>query len=491
MTLTALRDDALRSTDDGFALRLGLPWIRSLPVASLADLAVSIDGDPVEGLTVEFNGRRVAPDALQDESAWWFLQDRLEIRGEPALTPGAHDVAVSFRLVIPYLQTGPDGPLALPFHIARSLTLDAAASVADEPRPAVERPSTSSAAPREPRDEALSVGWTLAASAFNWTPDVIRAERTAPDIAVGIVADGVAPVIELEPGQLWRSFPATTDAEVDALHAGLDAVGGSVSIVGASLDDWISPTQRRTEAERLDFLLPQLRAAHRVGAAGVRLPIGQAGESLLKQLLPVLHDLDLVLFEEIQGQQTPDSPAARTAIETIAGIDDQHVRLLVDISMLMPSLPPSYLDLLRAGGVPETLLQRLATDWRNPATNGAVIDVLRSGSVPPQVHTPFMNLLVRFGRSDAADLRGILPLVGAFHLKFWDLDDTDGRVSQPIRDLGAELAGTDFTGTLCSEWGGHEWLDDDAALTTRAHLALARAALSTGARLAASSGPRR
>ncbi len=52
MTLTALRDDALRSTDDGFALRLGLPWIRSLPVASLADLPSSIDGDPVEGLTV-------------------------------------------------------------------------------------------------------------------------------------------------------------------------------------------------------------------------------------------------------------------------------------------------------------------------------------------------------------------------------------------------------------------------------------------------------
>ena len=92
-----------------------------------------------------------------------------------------------------------------------------------------------------------------------------------------------------------------------------------------------------------------------------------------------------------------------------------------------------------------------------------------------------MNLLVRFGRSDAADLRGILPLVGAFHLKFWDLDDTDGRVSQPIRDLGAELAGTDFTGTLCSEWGGHEWLDDDPADMTRAHLALARAALSAGA----------
>jgi hypothetical protein len=334
----------------------------------------------------------------------------------------------------------------------------------------------------------VPAAWRLAASAFNWTPAVLRAARPAADIAVGIVTAGVASLIEVEPGQLWRSYPAPADAEVDALHDGLAGAGGAVSIVGASLDDWISPTRRRTEAERLAFLLPQLRAAHRVGAEGVRLPIGQAGEPLLRKLLPVLHELDLVLYEEIQGQQTPQSPTASGAIETIANIADPHVRLLVDISMLMPALPPSYLELLRTGGVQEALLDRLATHWRDPATNGAVIDALRSGSVPPQVHTAFMNLLVRFGRSHAADLRDVLPLVGAFHLKFWDLDDTDGRVSQPIRDLGAELAGTDFAGTLCSEWGGHEWLDDDPATITRQHLELAREALSAGARVPAAAG---
>ena len=79
-----------------------------------------------------------------------------------------------------------------------------------------------------------------------------------------------------------------------------------------------------------------------------------------------------------------------------------------------------------------------------------------------------------------------LPLVGAFHLKFWDLDDTDGRVSAPIRDLGALLAPSAFTGTLCSEWGGHEWLvEADAADMTRRHLALARRALADGAAAAA------
>jgi hypothetical protein len=327
----------------------------------------------------------------------------------------------------------------------------------------------------------LPPGWTLSASAFNWTPEVIRAERAATDIAVGIVADRIAPVIEVELGQLWRSFPVPTDAEAEALREALAARGGRVSIVGASIDDWAPGARRRSDEERLAFLLPQLRAARRLGADGVRLPIGQAGPELLHRLLPHLHELELVLFEEAQGPQSPAEPAHAAAYDAIATLDDPRVRLLIDISMLMPALPTSYLERLAAGGVAGELVRALTVSWRDQRTRDAVVGLLRSGAVPPQVHTLYMNLLVRFGRSEAADLREILPLVGAFHLKFWDLDDGGGKVSQPIRDLGAELAQQGFTGTFTSEWGGHEWLDDDPAEMTRAHLELARAALADAA----------
>ena len=128
MTLTALRDDALSTAEDGFAVRLGLPWIRSLPVASLTEIELTIDGRRVDPLAIELGDREVEPAALAHERGWWFLQDRIVLRGMRALDAGAHDVAVSFRLVVPYLQAGPDGPLALPFRIERSLVPDAAAS---------------------------------------------------------------------------------------------------------------------------------------------------------------------------------------------------------------------------------------------------------------------------------------------------------------------------------------------------------------------------
>ena len=322
--------------------------------------------------------------------------------------------------------------------------------------------------------------WTLCASSFNWTPEIIAARRMARDIVTGI-ADSVVKTIELEPGLLWRSFPAPQDAEVDDLRDSLAAQGGRVSIVGASLDDFTSPTGRRSLQERLDFLAPQLHAARRVGASGFRLPIGQAGPELLALIRPLLHELDLVLYEEIQGQQSPRNPAIAPALDAIAGLADDHVRVLVDISMLMPALPATYLEELRRGGVSPELLVRLEKDWRDPATLTAVAAMLRSGKVPRRVHTLFMNLLIRFGRSEAGDLQGILPLVGAFHLKFWDLEDDGGRVSQPLRDLGGLLGRNGFTGTLTSEWGGHEWLQDDPTEMTRRHLVLSETALAEGA----------
>jgi hypothetical protein len=324
---------------------------------------------------------------------------------------------------------------------------------------------------------ALPAGWTLSASAFNWTPQVIEAEKTAAALAVGVVTGGVADVIEIEAGQVWRSYPTPSDAEVDALHDSLIQAGGSVSIVGASLDEWAPDGHRRDDDERLAFLLPQLRAAARVGAQGVRLPIGQAGPGLLRRLQPTLHDLEITLFEEAQGSQTPVAAAA--AAETIADLADPRIRLLVDISMLMPALPVSYLALMEQSGLPDDLLARLRDDWAEPATHAAVLEAMPQGSRVPH----YMDMVMRFGRSRASELHDWLPLIGAFHLKFWDLDDTDGRVSGPILELGAELAGTDFAGTLCSEWGGHAWLDEDAATITTRHLALAGAALAEGSAL--------
>ena len=124
---TALRRDALTSTPHGFELRVGLPWIRSMPLASVLGLSVAVDGvDVAPGELHAVVGSRSLPaGALEEEGGWWFVQDRLVLSAPRMLAPGSHAVSVEFRLLVPYLQAGPDAPLILPFRLEAQLELDA------------------------------------------------------------------------------------------------------------------------------------------------------------------------------------------------------------------------------------------------------------------------------------------------------------------------------------------------------------------------------
>lgn len=128
MLQTALREDALTATPEGFELRVGLPWIRSLPLSSVLDLEVEIDGVRVSPgeLAVVLGPREVPAGELQAESGWWFVQDRLVLACTRRLSGGTHVIAVGFQLLVPYLQGRPGSPLVLPFHLDARLELDAA-----------------------------------------------------------------------------------------------------------------------------------------------------------------------------------------------------------------------------------------------------------------------------------------------------------------------------------------------------------------------------
>ncbi|MGN7947119.1 C-glycoside deglycosidase beta subunit domain-containing protein [Microbacterium sp. 22215] len=134
--LEALRDDALTLTTTGYVVRLSLPWIRSLPLAALTDLSVEVDGEdiPLEAISV---GERLIPFSdLAEEPGWWFVQDRVALHVDRQLAAGTHEVRVAFRLAVPYLQVGPDGPLVLPFLVSRELDTDTVAPATDVARDA-------------------------------------------------------------------------------------------------------------------------------------------------------------------------------------------------------------------------------------------------------------------------------------------------------------------------------------------------------------------
>lgn len=122
MALPVLLDDALDAHADGPFLRLSLPWIRSLPVAGVRDLAVTIDREPLAEVEVRWGDAWLPAETLRSRDDWWYIQDRLVLRVPSARTDApVVDVLVSFALEIPYLAAGPSGPLTLRFSERRPL----------------------------------------------------------------------------------------------------------------------------------------------------------------------------------------------------------------------------------------------------------------------------------------------------------------------------------------------------------------------------------
>lgn len=124
MLENALHDGALTATPGGYELRLGLPWIRSMPLSCISGITVTTDGysAPSEDVNVRLRDRTVPAGSLINESGWWFIQDRL-VLAFPAgpvsrrKFEGRHHVSVDFNLLVPYLRGGGDAPLVLPIHV--------------------------------------------------------------------------------------------------------------------------------------------------------------------------------------------------------------------------------------------------------------------------------------------------------------------------------------------------------------------------------------
>ncbi|WP_150958214.1 DUF6379 domain-containing protein [Microbacterium testaceum] len=109
-----LGPDAVATTDGGLRLSIRQPWYRSLPLSSVVDLEVSVDGQSVDrdALRMTVAGEEYGLDDLP--ARWdtvWFIQDAAEVDVPVALEPGSARVEVALTLRFPYIIIDGVGPL--------------------------------------------------------------------------------------------------------------------------------------------------------------------------------------------------------------------------------------------------------------------------------------------------------------------------------------------------------------------------------------------
>ena len=107
---------SLRLDGNRLSVKVHMPWYRALPLSSVCDLVLEIDGQSVDPRSMRWliNGTDFTPDQLPPLFyQWWFVTDAAVLSGElPAgfaagLDVAAeHDVHVGLGIYIPYIDAG-------------------------------------------------------------------------------------------------------------------------------------------------------------------------------------------------------------------------------------------------------------------------------------------------------------------------------------------------------------------------------------------------
>jgi hypothetical protein len=124
-----IEDGSLWADQDGFTFGLRLNWYRALPLSSVAQLDIEIDGTAIQPHAVTFiteDGDAHGLEALADHpDDWWFVTDTARIRVDHpgGLEPGKHDLAVTLGTRIPYVVLRPPDVLVIVESCHKQLTV--------------------------------------------------------------------------------------------------------------------------------------------------------------------------------------------------------------------------------------------------------------------------------------------------------------------------------------------------------------------------------
>lgn len=119
-----LRSDSVAVDRDGVEAEVGLPWYRSLPWASLAAVALTVDGREVDLSRATIDGYRL--DELDAREDYWHTQYRPRLRVDGADIGRAGDrcdLELSMRLLIPGPLLADGTPMPFEFSVSGEVIL--------------------------------------------------------------------------------------------------------------------------------------------------------------------------------------------------------------------------------------------------------------------------------------------------------------------------------------------------------------------------------
>jgi sugar phosphate isomerase/epimerase len=467
----------------GVALRLGLPWYRSLWLSAVNGVDLSLDGVdvPAERLSFELNGVTYSLEELREQvETLWFLQDKALLVAkldEPLAAGTTVHVKVTSDLSIVYMQIKPglyvpnvvtmEKDLVVQQHAPTAVTA-APVESADHPGPV-------------PADDDLpfKLGLTLYSATAEWA----AGEYDMAGLLDRVADLGIGPGIEIVASQTLRTYPDVDDEFERTWRDAFDRHGFEASSFGANLDMGRRRDRDMTEDEEYEFTERLFRSAKRLGFPLVR--IQSAREGLLRRLVPLAEDLELKMAYEIHAPHGPNTDVIRKVRDVYAEVDSPLLGFVADFSSTMTGMAPTLLRAVRRMGLDDEAVATMQRIWRTDAPmherNEEFLGYLRDRGIDPGTLGPFQRLAFNMqGNVPAEDWLDIMPQILHVHAKFYDIDENGDEPAIDYPALTRIFAQGGYRGYFSSEWEGHAFASkgevDPLVLVRRQHDLIRRSA---------------
>jgi hypothetical protein len=335
----------------------------------------------------------------------------------------------------------------------------------------------------------LKLGCTL----FSFTNAFLRLDYSFEQLIAKVAELKLGPGIEVIGFQSIRGFPTVTDEFARRFRELIDRHHIVPSCLAINADVAMRRGTLMSTDESVAYHEPQLRAAAKLGFPLVRYQF-TASPEVIRQLVPLAEQLGVKMGLEIHAPHGPDSPEVVAYREMYARVNSPFLGFIPDFGSSAKTIPPAYVDILRAQGVPEEMLDAALDIWRTKDSANAKrarFTEFVAGRLEPQKLGAIAVMFNMLSPRPAAAWRELMPQVIHIHGKFYGFDPSGSESCIPYEDLLPVFVEGGYEGFMSSEWEGHMYSSEDGFAMVSKHHALCSRILSnleTGTGKAAPAG---
>ncbi len=249
-----------------------------------------------------------------------------------------------------------------------------------------------------------------------------------------------------------RGFPYVTDEFECQFKGAVERYHLTPTCYGTYADPYMLQHRNLTPDELVEYTIPQLQGAHKLGFTLVRLQYFVY--PVIERLLPYAEKYNLKMGYEMHVPLTFESPRTQELLRQVEHISSEHLGMIPDCGIFARSVPQFAKDNAVRRGIPENLVNHAVELWKAKVPLKEALDELTSRGLEKSNLTVLERFWGSFGQSNPESLLDIMPYIIHIHGKFFSMvdgDEPDIRFEEVVQAL---LKGG-YTGWLSSEFEGN------------------------------------